>query len=172
MTTVNDVHEGLSASPKEMHHGFCYGGSSGELFANVCYHPDYYLYRSDLHNCANAAKDVKPFVDKDTVFVEFGCGLCEKSIPCLKELTDVSTFVAVDIDPVVLEDGKNLVQKEFPDLKIVTQVADLFKPFELPVTGKRTVGLLAAGMLHAFAKDGKTSAAEEVEWEEVCSFVQ
>ena len=168
---MNDVHAALSASPKELDHNFIYGGNSGELFANVCCHPDYYLYRCDLQNCADAAKDLKPLVNEDTVFVEFGCGLCEKSIPCLKELSDISTFVAVDIDPVVVEDGKKLVQKEFPDLKIVTQVADLFKPFKLPVTGKRTVGLLAGGLLHAFTKDGETSAVHEEQLKEVCSFV-
>ena len=152
MISVQEVHDGLARSPKELHHGFCYGGDSGTIFDAVCHHPDYYLYRSDIYNVDQAAKEAAKITGDEGVLVEFGCATCEKAIPLI-ETVKVPTFVGVDINESVLKIGEANIKKQYPEKTVLAQKADFFAPFKLPATGNPTIGILAGGMMHAFPVD-------------------
>lgn len=123
------------------------------LYDKICQTPAYYTYRSDLDVVKDNAKEIAQLVGKDITFVDFGCGMCHKSINLLEALHEPHAFIALDIESEVLEQVKEKLKTRMPDLKVLTHVADFRDEIKLPADDHKKLGLCTGSTISVHSDD-------------------
>lgn len=157
MPTAADVHAGFSASPKHLDDYFFVCDEKGSvLYDKICQTPAYYTYRSDLDVVKDNAKEIAELVGRIT-FVDFGCGMCHKSINLLEALHEPHAFIALDIESEVLEQVKEKLKVRMPGLKVLTHVADFRDEIKLPADDHKKLGLCTGSTISVHSDEGKVA---------------
>ena len=129
---------------------------SERLFDDICKDPNYYLYKSEIEILKKNAEEIATVAGKRATLVEFGCGLCHKSIPLVEALKDLECFCPIDVDPRVLQTVKGEWASKFPKLRVESIAADILSQPKLPKPQGRVLGLLAGNLSSAYTDDGTT----------------
>lgn len=130
---LNDVLEGLSSNPKQLHAKYLYGERGDVLFQKIMHSDQYYLTDCELEifktQSNNIANLVKRF-DSGFDLIELGAGDAFKSSVLIKSLLDNGldfTYYPIDISAEVIELLENKLPAKFPDLKVIGLNGDYFE---------------------------------------------
>lgn len=133
-TFKNEVHEGLSASPKTLPSKYFYDKTGDALFVEIMNLPEYYLTRSELDIFQNKTQDlIDSFeVEPNSYFelIELGAGDGTKTKKLLQALTSQNysfDYFPIDISSNALALLKQDLSKEIPELNVQTKQGDYFE---------------------------------------------
>ncbi|NEO16739.1 L-histidine N(alpha)-methyltransferase [Moorena sp. SIO3E8] len=104
---------------------------------------DYYLYKEDVRLINKVANQLSNYVPQGGEIIEFGPGpktaFINKSLPFLKSLNHIKTYIPVDLCKTYLDQAEDVLQDELPDLLVkpiqddFIENTDLVKQFDKPL---------------------------------------
>lgn len=78
------------------------------------------------------AKNICDVIKDKCIFIEYGCGVCEKSLPFLDHLENPIAFAGLDFNGKILEEAKAMLSEKYPKIRFIPIIADFFDNYELP----------------------------------------
>lgn len=133
-TFADDVHRGLSTSPKRLSSKYFYDARGSALFEAICEQPEYYLTRVELAILEQQGAAIAAAVGPGVQVVEFGSGSAIKTQCLLGALQDPVGYVAVEISETALDTATAALQARFPALECQSLCADFLQPLRLPAS--------------------------------------
>lgn len=128
---TEDVHNGLSNTPKRLLSKYFYDEIGDELFVEIMNMPEYYLTDAELEIFQQQAADIinafevagKPFE-----LIELGAGDGTKTIELLKKLKNKKefTYIPIDISQHALDGLEKRLAKELPEIDVKPLQGDYF----------------------------------------------
>ncbi|NEP53192.1 MAG: L-histidine N(alpha)-methyltransferase [Moorea sp. SIO3C2] len=104
---------------------------------------DYYLYKEEVRLINTVASKLSTYVPQGVNLIEFGPGtktaFITKSLPFLKSLNHLKTYIPVDLCKTYLDQAEEVLQDELPDLLVkpiqddFIENTDLVKQFAKPL---------------------------------------
>jgi L-histidine N-alpha-methyltransferase len=141
---ASDVHDGLSAAPKELPPKWFYDERGSKLFDEITRLPEYYPTRAERSILDARAAEIAAATRADTL-VELGSGTSEKTRLLLTALGDAGTlrrFVPFDVSEQTLRDAAGAVAAEY-GVSVHAVVGDFERHLvTLPAGGRRLVAFL------------------------------
>jgi len=116
-----DVHEGLTATPKQLPPRLFYDAEGSALFEAITRLPEYYLTRSELEIFDRHAPEIMARAGDGLTLVELGAGTAHKTrvlIRALLERQEKATFYPIDVSASALEVAAKSLSAEFPNLSL------------------------------------------------------
>jgi dimethylhistidine N-methyltransferase len=129
---VDDVLNGLRASPKHLPSKYFYDGTGSLLFERITELPEYYPTRCEMQILREHARDIAKLVPAGAALVEFGSGSSKKARVMLRALPKLAAYVPVDICGEMIEQEAIELRPDFPGLKVLPVTADITQTFALP----------------------------------------
>ncbi len=129
---LEEVQEGLLATPKHLPAKYFYDKRGSELFEQITEHPGYYLTRSELDILQDFAPEISRKLGKGCFLVELGSGNCMKTRFLLDTLQTPAGYSPVDICSTTLRRASVALRREYPHLELLPVCADFTRPFPLP----------------------------------------
>ncbi len=128
---IQDVDNGLSASPKQLLSKYFYDEIGDALFVKIMNMPEYYLTNCEYEIFTQQAKDIInafDVADKPLDLIELGAGDGTKTIELLKELQGKKdfTYMPIDISQNALDLLSARLAKEVPDINVKPLQGDYF----------------------------------------------
>jgi L-histidine N-alpha-methyltransferase len=143
-TIADDVREGLSRRPKELHPKYFYDARGSELFEQITRLPEYYPTRAERTILDMRAAEIAAATRADTL-VELGSGTSEKTRLLLSALGDAGSlrrFVPFDVSEQTLRDAAGAIAVEY-GISVHAVVGDFERHLvTLPAGGRRLVAFL------------------------------
>eukprot|EP01130_Rhizamoeba_saxonica_P003386 TRINITY_DN1431_c0_g1_i2.p1 TRINITY_DN1431_c0_g1~~TRINITY_DN1431_c0_g1_i2.p1 ORF type:complete len:180 (-),score=30.56 TRINITY_DN1431_c0_g1_i2:518-1036(-) len=134
---LQDVHNGLSDTPKHISSKYLYDEIGDELFIKIMGCDDYYLTRAEDDIFKNLASDIVTSfnLEKNVHFdlIELGAGDGTKTLRLLEVLVEEGynfSYLPVDISENVLEKLETMISLKLPSAEIRKQVGDYFQILE------------------------------------------
>ncbi|HYG65380.1 MAG TPA: L-histidine N(alpha)-methyltransferase [Thermoanaerobaculia bacterium] len=155
-TFADDVHRGLTASPKTLSPKHLYDAMGSKLFEAICELPEYYLMRAEAEILHAHAGDVAAAFDGRVRLVELGSGDGQKTrllISALLARQGGLEYLPIDISPSAIEQGPGRLLSGYPGLRVSAFVGEFLpglqalgreRPRE---PGTRTLALLLGSTL-------------------------
>jgi L-histidine N-alpha-methyltransferase len=144
---ADDVHAGLTASPKVLPPKWFYDTRGCELFDRITRLPEYYPTRTERAILDAHASDVAALTKADTV-VELGSGTSEKTrliLDAFEELGTLRRFVPFDVSEPTLREAATAIEDEYDGVEVHAVVGDFERHLaELPADGTRVVVFLGS----------------------------
>src|SRR5882724_4480367 len=136
-----DVHDGLSRSPKFLPCKYFYDERGSELFARICELDAYYPTRTELAIMRCHAGEMAALIGRHARLVELGSGDSTKTRLLLDRVVDLEAYVPIDISAEYLARAASNLRRAYPHVPILPVSLDYSRPFELPrsVRANRTV---------------------------------
>lgn len=129
---LNDVLDGLGASPKHLPCKYFYDARGSILFDRICELDEYYLTRVELGLMEAFAPEMGARLGPDTMLVEYGSGSSVKTRCLLDALTDPAAYVPVDISGEYLQTTARELARDYPEIEVLPVCADFTRRFSLP----------------------------------------
>ena len=129
---LDDVWDGLGATPKTLPAKYFYDAAGSELFEAITALPEYYPTRTELTILDTRGPEIAASLPPGATLVEFGSGSTAKVRRLLRHLPDLAAYVPVDVSGEFLNDQAALLRADVPDLAILPVAADFTRPFRLP----------------------------------------
>lgn len=137
----DEVHAGLTSTPKRLNPKFFYDERGSELFEAITHLPEYYPTRTEMGIFEANLPEITGLLGRDTLLVEYGSGSSRK-IRLLLEALRPRAYMPVDISRGHLLEAAERLAADFPGLEIHAVCADLTAPLVLPW---RPAGVPVAG---------------------------
>jgi L-histidine Nalpha-methyltransferase len=131
---LNDVHHGLSSTPKTLPSKYFYDARGSALFETICEQPEYYLTRVELGLLEARGSEIAAAVGPGALVVEYGSGSAIKTRRLLAALEDPVGYVPIEISAAALDAATAALQEQFPTLDCRPLCADFLQPLRLPKT--------------------------------------
>lgn len=131
---AEDVHRGLSATPKRLSSKYFYDAQGSALFEAICAQPEYYLTRVELAMLDTQGAAIAAAIGPQALVLEYGSGSAIKTQRLLAALQDPVGYVAVEISETALAAATAALQARFPSLECQALCADFSQPLRLPKT--------------------------------------
>jgi L-histidine N-alpha-methyltransferase len=128
---LEEVLEGLMATPKTLSPKYFYDKRGAELFEKICKLKEYYPTRTEISILENHIHDIKAALGSRPILYEFGSGSSTKVQILLKHMDDISGYVPIDICREYLDIAADELRVKFPKLKISPTCADFCQKVEL-----------------------------------------
>jgi L-histidine Nalpha-methyltransferase len=129
---LEDVWQGLSASPKALPAKYFYDAAGSELFEGITGLAEYYPTRTELRILDEHGPAIASALPTGAALVEFGAGSTVKVRRLLRHLPDLAAYIPVDVSGEFLTSLAKDLRRDFPDLPVAPVVADFTQPFALP----------------------------------------
>ncbi len=137
----DEVHTGLTATPRRLSPKFFYDERGSELFEAITHLPEYYPTRTEIGIFEAHLPEIAALLGRDALLVEYGSGSSRK-IRLLLEALRPRAYMPVDISRDHLLEAAERLAADFPGLEIHAVCADLTAPLVLPW---RPAGVPVAG---------------------------
>jgi L-histidine Nalpha-methyltransferase len=145
----DDVHRGLTRSPKELPSRYFYDDRGSALFEQITELPEYYVTRAETE-ILEARSEELAAITRPQVIVELGAGACTKTRLLLESSHRVGSlrcFVPFDIGEAVLRRSVSELASEFGDLEVHGIVGDFSSHLDaIPRGGRQLVMFLGSTM--------------------------
>ncbi|WP_296394157.1 L-histidine N(alpha)-methyltransferase [Williamsia sp.] len=142
---VDDVRDGLTASPKNLQPKWFYDEQGSKLFEQITALPEYYPTRTEKAILAAHADDIVDATGMTTL-VELGSGSSEKTRLLLDaglKGGTLATYVPQDVSVTALQGAVEELAQEYPGLDVAGIVSDFTDTVaSIPVRPNRTVAFL------------------------------
>lgn len=140
---LDDVLNGLAASPKVLSSRWLYDERGSQLFEDITQLPEYYPTRTETAIFKAHAAEMAAAAGARAVLVEYGAGAAVKTRILLDALEQPCAYAPLDISEDFLTGVAEGLQADYPDLDIRPVAADFMTPTDLsglPDCGGRRVG--------------------------------
>jgi dimethylhistidine N-methyltransferase len=127
-----DVHRGLTATPKQLPPKYFYDDRGAQLFARITTLEAYYPTRTEIGILRRHAGAMADRIGEGARLVEFGSGSGDKTWIILRHLRKPAAYVPVDISRAQLVEFAMKVAEAFPALSVAAVCADYTQDYELP----------------------------------------
>ncbi|GAA3725418.1 L-histidine N(alpha)-methyltransferase [Salinactinospora qingdaonensis] len=146
-TLRRDVHDGLTASPKELPPKWFYDEQGSALFERITELDEYYPTRSERAILTRRAAEIATVTGADTL-VELGAGSGEKTrllLDALHAAGNLRRFVPVDVSGDFLAEAAERIAADYPETVVHAVIADFERHLTLlPAEGRRLVAILGS----------------------------
>lgn len=129
---LDEVIEGLSATPKWLSPKWLYDEAGSALFDGITELAAYYPTRVETQIMRESVDQMAEVAGPGSVLIEYGSGSSVKTRVLLERMADLSAYVPIDISEEHLIRTADTLRVDFPDLSVVPVVADYTQPIELP----------------------------------------
>jgi dimethylhistidine N-methyltransferase len=129
---LEEVLEGLHATPKRLPCKYLYDERGSELFERICGLEEYYPTRTELSIMRHDVDEMARLLGPRCMVIEYGSGSGVKTRILLEALVDPVAYVPVDISRDPLLRSAQSLDRRHPDLEILPVCADFTEPFALP----------------------------------------
>ncbi|WP_238180528.1 L-histidine N(alpha)-methyltransferase [Methylobacterium haplocladii] len=129
---LEDVWEGLAATPKALPAKYFYDAAGSELFEGITGLAEYYPTRTELRILDEHGPAIAAALPSGAALVEFGAGSTVKVRRLLRHLRDLRAYVPVDVSGEFLTTQAEGLRSDIPGLAVEPIVADFTRPFALP----------------------------------------
>lgn len=130
---LEEIINGLTATPKRLHPKFLYDARGSVLFDRICELPEYYLTRTETKILRARVPAFVKSLGPNPAIVEFGSGSSLKTRILLDALEGgPATYVPIDISRSHLMMAARELAATYPQLEILPICADFTQPFPLP----------------------------------------
>jgi dimethylhistidine N-methyltransferase len=130
---LNDVHAGLSSTPKTLPSKYFYDAAGDALFIKIMSMPEYYLTDAETEIFARQSPTIIKALNfaPDEIFevIELGAGDGSKTVRLLDSMLQLDLlieYIPIDISPNALEILHQRIKRALPTLPIVPQAGDYF----------------------------------------------
>ena len=131
-TLLDDVLQGLGASPRHLPCKYFYDEHGSMLFDRICELDEYYPTRSELSIMERFAAEMADQIGPGVMLVEYGSGSSIKTRLLLDHLSDATAYVPVDISREHLQRTSDQLSLAYPDIEVLPVCADFTEDFDLP----------------------------------------
>ncbi|HHH10590.1 MAG TPA: L-histidine N(alpha)-methyltransferase [Sorangium sp.] len=138
-TFMQDVLDGLAATPKTLPCKYLYDERGSQLFEAICEVDEYYVTRADIEVTERYAPDIAKLVGPNALLVELGSGSSTKTRALLDQFITPAAYVPIDISPELLHRSAVSLRQRYPTLEVLPLCADYHHHIQLP-TVARPVG--------------------------------
>ncbi|MCE4226094.1 L-histidine N(alpha)-methyltransferase [Methylobacterium sp. C25] len=129
---LEDVWQGLSATPKALPAKYFYDAAGSQLFEGITGLAEYYPTRTELRILDEHGAAIAATLPRGAALVEFGAGSTVKVRRLLRHLHDLAAYIPVDVSGEFLNGQAASLRRDRPDLVVEPVVADFTQPFALP----------------------------------------
>lgn len=133
---LNAVWEGLSAPQKALPCRYLYDARGSELFEQITRLPEYYPTRAELALLDEHGAEIASLFPRGGALIEFGSGSSRKTIPLLKAVPQLRSYIPLDISEDALYPAAERARKVLPGLAVCPVLADFTQPVTLPVSAR------------------------------------
>jgi len=113
--------------------------------------PSYYIYREGCDLFSQYSSDIASHCAGVEAVIDLGPGtsksVSQKTLPILKELPNVSTYIPMDISRAYTEDAQQTVRNSHPNLAISPEAGDIFNPQRLKQIDMQSLYIFAGAAL-------------------------
>lgn len=151
---AEDVRNGLSERPRELHPKYFYDQHGSELFDQICDTPEYYLTRTEDALLDDHAAEILAIARPDSM-LELGSGTSRKTRKLLDHWQEPGAiYWPFDVSAEMLETVAGELTAEYPHLDIHGLVGDYTAGFgHFPELRGRSLALFLGSTLGNFAPD-------------------
>jgi len=138
----DDVHDGLSQSPKCLSSKYFYDRRGSQLFDQICETDEYYVTRTELEIMRRFSSEIANRISDSSAMVELGSGSSIKTRLLLNHCRSLKDYIPVDISGEHLQNASDQIRALYPDLNVNPVVADFTESIEIDastVESKRTI---------------------------------
>jgi len=135
---LDDVMEGLHATPKHLPYRLLYDARGAELFEKITFVEDYYLTRAELALLEAQLPAIAALVGPNARVIEPGSGAGRKTRMLLAALESPATYVPIDVAEDQLTENATSLRVEFPQLEVLPVLGDYTRPLSIPAPTKPT----------------------------------
>jgi dimethylhistidine N-methyltransferase len=128
---LDDVLNGLAATPKALSPKYFYDGRGSALFEAICELPEYYPTRTELALMRENAAAMADCLGPRCLLIELGSGAGVKTGVLMAALNPAG-YVAVDISATALHAASSRLAAVFPQLPQLAVCADYLRPLDIP----------------------------------------
>jgi len=159
---ADDVHQGLSSSPKRLLPKYFYDELGSQLFDAICLLPEYYLTRAENEILARSAAEIVSAVGNSPVsLLEMGSGSAVKTrriIEALLARQQSLLYLPVDISASALETSARVLLQSYPSLSIEAYASDYdtalaHMNFDAEEDGTHVLALFLGSNIGNFGRD-------------------
>lgn len=129
---LEEVQQGLGATPKTLPCKYFYDERGSQLFDQICELPEYYPTRTELSIMEKHSAAMASVLGPRCRLVEYGSGSSGKTRLLLNQLQDPAAYLPLDISRDHLLTTAGELKEEYPNLEVLPVCADFTEPFELP----------------------------------------
>jgi len=129
---LEDVLDGLSATPKSLPSKYFYDEVGSRLFDEITELDEYYLTRTETGIMRRCVDEMAEAIGPGALVVEPGSGSSVKTRILLEHLDAPAAYVPVDISGDYLRAAARELSAAHPGLTVLPLVADFTEPLELP----------------------------------------
>jgi L-histidine N-alpha-methyltransferase len=130
---ASDVHDGLSAQPKELAPKYFYDERGSQLFEQITELEEYYPTRAERSILAERSGEIIAAAGAPRSLVELGSGSAAKTrhlLDAMREAECLHTYVPVDISEEITHETAALLVEEYPGLAVRGLVCDFEQHLE------------------------------------------
>jgi dimethylhistidine N-methyltransferase len=131
-TLFEEIITGLSAENKYLPSKLFYDEKGSKLFDEICELDEYYPTRTELKIMKDNIKEITSFLDKETLFIEFGSGSSLKTKLILDNVDNLAGYIPIDISETHLKESANKISERYPNLDVYPLAADYTQSLEFP----------------------------------------
>jgi L-histidine Nalpha-methyltransferase len=148
---AEQVHQGLTNSPKTLPCKLFYDSTGSALFEEITRLPEYYLTRTELAILREHAAEMARTTGAGITVVELGAGTAAKTCTLLQALSQRQLrvpYYPVDISPAALSEARERIEVQCPQVSICPVVADFSQGFGFlrEVPGRKLVLYLGSSI--------------------------
>ncbi|MCH7976851.1 MAG: L-histidine N(alpha)-methyltransferase [Bacteroidetes bacterium] len=129
---LQDVLNGLSATPKTLPSKYFYDETGSALFDRITELDAYYPTRTERGIMRTHIREMAEAVGSDSVLIEYGSGSSEKTRLLLDALPNLTAYIPIDISAEHLEATTDRLRMAYPNLVILPVATDYTRPFVIP----------------------------------------
>ena len=129
---LQDVLNGLRATPRTLPCKYFYDAAGSSLFENICTLSEYYLTRAELEIMRHFSQEIAACLGQAVLLIEFGSGSGQKTKLLLNALQDPVAYVPIDISKAALKFTLESVRRAHPALRVTPVCGDFTTQVEIP----------------------------------------
>lgn len=146
---VQEILDGLQATPKRISPKYFYDAAGSKLFDRICHLPEYYPTRTEIDILSRQRQAISRVLGTGMELIEFGSGSSIK-IRLLLQALRPENYFPVDISHQHLLESARKLKADYDWLTLTPICLDYTQPFSLPVTGKHRVGFFPGSSIGNF----------------------
>lgn len=126
-TMAREVHEGLTAWPKELAPKWFYDERGSQLFERITELDEYYPTRAERQILTERAADVVAAAGSPRTLIELGSGSAAKTrvlLDAMREAGSLEVYAPVDISEEITQETAEALVEEYPGLDVHGLVCD------------------------------------------------
>ena len=155
---VEEIKQGLRATPKRISPKYFYDAHGSELFEQITHLPEYYVTRTEIGILDENKEKLSQIIDESCCLIEYGSGSSRK-VRALINAINPQFYVPVDISREHLSQSARAIHDDFDTLHVYPTCADYTQGVQLPdvIDGAPRCGFFPGSSIGNFEREDAMS---------------